>query len=100
MAVAAIVAASLSIAGALVYQLRYDVDTRVYEVRVYEVLSGADGTATFRTCVPPGGDIRAIYTTGTYRVAFPATSPEATRVAACIRSRPNVAYAVRSDVAA
>src|SRR4051812_43094471 len=93
MAAAATVAVSLSIAAAVVYQLRYDVDTRVYEVRVHEVRSGADGTATFRTCLPSGGDIRAIYTSGTYRVAFAATRPEATRVAACIRSRSNVAYA-------
>jgi hypothetical protein len=87
----------LGIAAATVYQLRYDVDTRSLEVRIFELPSGADGTATFRSCVPSQADISAIYTTGLYRVAFPATRPETARVADCIRARPNVAYAGPSD---
>ena len=83
--------------GFAAYQLRYDVDARSYEVRVYELRSGADGSATFRTWIPAEGTVSFVYTAGVYRVTFPATRPAAARVARCVSARPSVAYASRTD---
>jgi hypothetical protein len=90
--VTALAALAVAVIGLAVWQARYDVDSRYFEVRVGEVQSGQDGTATFRHCVPASGRVSTVYTTGVYGVRLRATRSEAAVVRNCIRSSPNVRY--------
>lgn len=92
---AAVVGIALAAAGFVSYQVRYDRDTRYMEVGLFEVPSGADGSAAFRSCLPARAKLTLLNTTGRYQVDFVGTRRDAKRVVTCVEGRPGVQYAAR-----
>jgi hypothetical protein len=90
---ASLAAAAMAGTALVVYQLRYDRDTRYIQVGLYEVPWGVNGAATFRSCLPDNASLTMLNTTGRYQASFRGTRGDTDRVLECVQRRPAVHYA-------